>query len=106
MEELKVPVEQITEIVSGAARGIDSLGERWAEYRPDPIPVKQFPADWDTHGKAAGPIRNRAMADYADALLVVWDGKSRGTKNMLDHVYRLKKPVYKYIYNKEESKDV
>ncbi len=71
-----------TEVVSGAAMGADMLGERWAKLHF--IPVARFPANWDEHGKAAGPIRNRQMAEYADALVAVWDGKSKGTKNMID----------------------
>lgn len=46
--------------------------------------LKIFPADWDKYGRRAGPIRNREMAEYADALLAYWDGKSRGTKNMIE----------------------
>ncbi len=71
----------VTEVVSGTARGADDLGERWAKIRG--IPVKPFPADWAAHGKAAGHIRNRAMAKYADAAVVFWDGQSRGTANMV-----------------------
>ncbi len=74
--------EEVTEVVSGKARGADALGEQWAKMRR--IPIKPFPADWDAHGKAAGPIRNRQMAAYAEALVAIWDGKSSGTKNMID----------------------
>jgi hypothetical protein len=76
----------ITEIVSGGARGVDSLAERFAEEQD--IPLKVFPADWNTNKKAAGPIRNRKMAEYADALIAIWDGESRGTKNMIDEATR------------------
>lgn len=69
------------EIVSGGASGADTLGERYAGEHG--YPVKKFPADWNTHGKAAGPIRNREMAAYADILIAFWDGKSRGTANMI-----------------------
>lgn len=72
----------ISEVVSGCARGVDRLGEGWAGEAG--IKVARFPAEWDTHGKAAGVIRNREMARYADALVAVWDGKSRGTKNMIE----------------------
>lgn len=82
----------ITEIVSGCAKGADYLGEQYA--LENGIPLKYFPADWDTHGRAAGPIRNKQMADYADALIVVWDGSSRGTKNMIDNMHKLNKPVF------------
>lgn len=83
---------KIDEIVSGTARGADRLGEQYAA--DNNISVKQFPADWDTHGKAAGHIRNKQMAEYADALIAVWDGKSKGTKNMIETMNKLKKPTY------------
>lgn len=71
-----------TEVVSGTANGIDKFGEIWAESQR--LPVKRFPADWKTHGKRAGYLRNAEMADYADALVAIWDGESRGTKHMID----------------------
>lgn len=83
---------EVTEEVSGTAKGADRLGELWAATHD--VPVKQFPADWNNHGKAAGPIRNKQMGVYADALIAVWDGKSKGTKNMIDTMRKLKKPVY------------
>lgn len=70
------------EIVSGCAKGADCYGEMYAAENN--IPKKVFMADWDAHGKAAGPIRNRQMAEYATHLIAFWDGKSRGTKNMID----------------------
>lgn len=82
----------ITEVVSGCATGIDRLGEQWA--RANNIPIKEMPADWNTHGKSAGPQRNRAMAEYADAAIVVWDGKSHGSRNMIENMIRRKKPYY------------
>ena len=86
----------ITEVVSGCCRGADRDGEHWADDFG--IPVQRFPADWRTNGKSAGPIRNRQMAEYADALIVVWDGASASTKNMITeakrrglrvHIYRV-----------------
>lgn len=72
----------ITEVVCGDARGVDSIGAAWAEARD--IPVTHFPADWNgPMKKAAGFVRNGEMANYADALIAVWDGKSRGTQHML-----------------------
>ena len=72
----------ITEVVSGTARGVDKLGEQWATENN--IPIKRMPANWNLYGKSAGPIRNNEMADYADALIAIWDGKSKGTKWMID----------------------
>lgn len=81
----------VTEIVSGCARGADTLGEQFAaDYQ---LPVKKFPADWEKYGKAAGPIRNADMAAYADAGIALWDGESRGTLNMIDQMHKLGKQV-------------
>lgn len=57
------------------------MGELWAKKHG--IPVAPFPADWNKFGKRAGAIRNADMAMYADALVAVWDGKSRGTRDMI-----------------------
>jgi len=70
------------EIVSGTAKGADKLGEIYASEKG--YEIKRFPADWDNYGKAAGFLRNRDMAKYADYLIAFWDGESRGTKNMID----------------------
>ena len=74
------------EIVSGTASGADKLGERYA--KENGYPVKKFPADWKKNGKAAGPIRNKQMAEYADGLIVFWDGKSKGTESMINLGYQ------------------
>lgn len=68
-------------IVSGTARGADRLGERYAQERQ--YQVERYPADWKRFSLSAGPIRNREMADHADALIAFWDGISRGTTNMI-----------------------
>ena len=81
-----------TEIVSGGARGVDRLGERFA--REQGIPVKQFLPLWEINGKKAGIFRNIDMGNYADALLAIWDGKSTGTKHMIDYMQSLKKPTF------------
>lgn len=88
--------EPIVEIVSGAASGVDTAGELWAsEYN---VKVKKFPANWDLYGKSAGPLRNQAMAKYADALLLIWDGESRGSASMKREMEKLKKPIYEAIF--------
>ncbi|MGL5923783.1 DUF2493 domain-containing protein [Chroococcidiopsis sp.] len=70
------------EIVSGTARGADQLGERYAKEKG--FPVKLYPAEWDMYGKSAGYIRNEKMAKYVSHAVIFWDGKSKGTKHMID----------------------
>ncbi len=69
-------------IVSGCAKGVDTNGEDWA--REQKLPLIRIPALWGKYGKSAGRMRNVEMADYAEALIAVWDGESRGTKMMID----------------------
>ena len=69
------------EIVSGGARGADSLALQFASQNN--LPVKKFLANWYLYGKSAGFIRNKEMAGYADACVCFWDGKSKGTADMI-----------------------
>ena len=92
------------EIVSGTAKGADSLGAQLA--RANNIPVKEFPADWQdmsepcvkrfngygTYNALAGMKRNHQMGDYATHLIAFWDGKSTGTKDMIEYMRSLNKP--------------
>ncbi len=88
---------EITEIVSGGARGIDHAGICWALSVSPQIPVKPFMPLWDKYGKGAGFIRNRDMAAYADALIIVWNGTSRGSSNMLQEAKKKNLKIYEYI---------
>jgi hypothetical protein len=72
-------------IVHGAASGIDSLCAQTAKYNPDFFTHDPFPADWDTHGKAAGGIRNQAMIDSGIQGALVFAGGS-GTKDCLTRI--------------------
>ena len=72
---------EITEVVSGAARGADAMGERWAKQVG--LPCVKFPAQWDEWGTRAGAIRNSQMAEYADALVAFPAPGSKGTANMI-----------------------
>jgi hypothetical protein len=71
----------VSQVVSGMARGADSLGVQYAKVNA--IPLLEFPANWAKHGKQAGYIRNADMAKVADALIALWDGKSSGTQHMI-----------------------
>lgn len=106
---------EITEVLCGMAEGADLLGKQLAEYYK--IPVKEYPAQWknfdlpyvkiktNDYGKynaLAGMWRNQKMAEDADFLIAIWDGKSKGTKDMIDRMKKLKKP---YIILKQESEN-
>jgi hypothetical protein len=81
----------ITEIVSGGARGVDTMARDFAIYNT--ISYKEFLPDWDI-GRHAGFIRNDQMAQYAEGLIAIWDGKSKGTKHMIDTMLNYHKPTY------------
>jgi ribonuclease HI len=81
----------ISVVISGRAKGVDRLGERWA--KENGVQVDPFPADWSL-GKAAGHIRNRQMLDTADALIAVWDGQSPGTRGGIEYARSLGIPVH------------
>ena len=96
----------VTQVVSGAcgladeadtrtAKGIDGCGEDWAKLLG--LPVKRFPAKFKELGLKAGPIRNKQMAEYADALLLIWDGESRGSTSMKREMEKLGKPIYEVV---------
>jgi hypothetical protein len=77
-------------IVSGTARGADQWGEQYCHLRG--YTLEEYPADWDGLGKAAGHIRNGEMGKAADAAVIFWNGKSRGTQGMISVMTRLRKP--------------
>lgn len=94
-QAVKLSGFEITEVVSGKARGVDTLGEVWALTHN--IPVASFPANWNKHGRAAGPIRNCEMAEYAEALIAVYDGESTGTANMITQARSKGLDVFIYL---------
>lgn len=88
------------EIVSGTARGADTLGEKYAEERG--LKVSRFPADW-SNGKKAGFLRNEVMAKYCTGGVVFWDGESHGSKNMIYLLNKYRKPCKIVNYTKREG---
>ena len=87
-------------IVSGGARGADVLGERYANERG--LAINIYPADWNRYGKGAGFIRNKEMAQNADALIAFWDGRSPGTKNMIE-LAKQHNLLWKVVYYNEKN---
>jgi hypothetical protein len=71
-----------TVVISGAAKGVDTMGEDWAYDHG--VPCEKYPAEWSVYGKSAGFKRNVKMASKAQALIALWDGISSGTGHMID----------------------
>jgi hypothetical protein len=88
----------VTEIVEGGAPGVDTVARDYANVMD--IPVKEFEAKWDQYGGMAGPMRNREMAQYADALILIWDGNSPGSKSMKKIAMELNLPIYEHIISR------
>ncbi len=79
-------------LISGAAKGADSLAERYADVVG--LEKKIFPANWDKHGKRAGFLRNKKIVKNCDVVVAFWDGESKGTKNTIDLAKEAGKKVY------------
>lgn len=75
-------IKDISLIVSGGARGADSLGERYAAEKG--IPIKIFLPAWDVYGRSAGYRRNVQIVEAADIVIAFWDGLSRGTRHSIN----------------------
>jgi len=91
-----------TEIVSGRCKGVDIAGELFAERCK--LKITAFAAQWNRLGKAAGPIRNKQMAEYGDELLIIWDGSpGSGSSNMKLQMEKLGKPVNEVIIREAKS---
>lgn len=94
---------EITEVVSGHARGVDQMGERWSREVLKAEP-KVFPADWNRFGNGAGPIRNAEMARYGEALIALWNGRQRGgTWNMIKQARLRRLPEYVHRVDRDKG---
>ena len=81
----------ITLLISGGAKGADSLGERYANENN--IETLIFKPDWEKHGKAAGMIRNTDIVDNAEFIVAFWDEISKGTKDSITKAEKLGKKI-------------
>ena len=93
--------KNLVKVISGGARGADTLGECFAKEFG--LEVKRFIPDWDGLGKKAGYVRNADMAKYSvqngDGMLIAfWDGESKGTKHMIDLAKRYGLEVHMINY--------
>lgn len=83
--------EGCDEIVSGGARGVDSLAAAYA--RANGLALTEFLPNYEAFGRGAPLIRNRGIVDYADAVIAFWDGESRGTAYVIKYCEKVGKPV-------------
>lgn len=104
---LKFQLDQLQEkhkislIISGGARGADTLAEQYADENK--IQKLILPADWDKHGRGAGFIRNKDIVDKCDKLFAFWDGESKGTRHSMDLAIQQKKQIFVEMYNENET---
>ena len=82
-------------ILSGHCRGTDMMAEKYAKERG--YSLELYPAKWSEYGRCAGVIRNKEIVNNSDLIVAFWDGKSKGTKNLIENAIALSKP-YKIIY--------
>lgn len=86
-------------LISGGAKGVDSIAEEWGRFRK--LQIEQHKPDWAKYGKGAGIVRNKEMVLAADFVLIFWDGESKGTKSVIDFCEKQgKKYLLKILENK------
>lgn len=83
-------------IVSGGARGADSLAEAAAKRLCKTAP-EIYPAEWGKYGRSAGMLRNRKIVGAADEVVALWDVESRGTLGTIRMAVLAKKPTFVYV---------
>ncbi len=84
-------------IIQGGCRGADTLAREWAERHG--IPCHTFAADWETHGKRAGPMRNKLMLDMKPDIVIAFGG-GRGTKSTIS--LALQRGIFVMDYQPED----
>lgn len=94
-----LPKNKKVEIVCGGARGADALGKQYAAEHN--LSCHTMNAEWNKYGRRAGYIRNQAMAEYADKVIVFWDGKSNGSRHMINIANEKKMPLRIIRYEEE-----
>lgn len=96
-----IEMYNISKIISGGAKGADTLAEQYA--KENNIPFECYPAEWNKYGKKAGIIRNKIMIDKADFCVFFWDGKSPGTKFSIEYAKKKGKKYIVFRYNEKTS---
>ena len=82
-------------LLSGGCRGADQLGERFAKEAG--WKIEQYLPEWKKYGRAAGPLRNKRMIDHCDAVICFWDGKSKGTRSLIQYAQKSEKKLFLHM---------
>lgn len=102
LESIKLSGFDISEVISGGAKGADYLGEQYAKennIKLTRMPVTQI--EYNKYGNRAYYLRNEDMAKCGECLIALWDGESNGTRNMIEIAKR--KNLKIYVYNSKSS---
>lgn len=91
VESTLASIPVISRVVSGGAKGADSLAQQYAEQNQ--IPVEIFKPDWKRFGRGAGVVRNREIIEAAEMVVAFWDGKSKGTESSIKMAQAKRIPV-------------
>ncbi len=94
--------QNITEIVSGGAIGVDTIAKNYALRHN--IKLTEFLPNYKLFGKRAPLIRNISIIEHADKVIAFWDGKSTGTKFVIENCYLKKIPIEVHIINGNDAK--
>lgn len=95
---------KITKIISGGAKGADSLAKKYAKEHN--IPIIEYLPDWNKYGKSAGYIRNQDIVSNSEVIIAFWDMKSKGTKHSIDIATKMYKPLRVINYITKKYKDI
>jgi len=96
MDRLRL-VKVIDVIISGGAKGVDSMARHYSEVNG--IDFEEYLSDWDKHGRSAGFIRNQTIWDNSTSGIAIWDGISKGTAHSFEISKKQNKPLIIFNYN-------
>ncbi len=89
--------KETTQIITGGAKGIDTLAEKYADENN--ITKTIIKPEYKKYGIHAPLIRNKEIVEKADLIIAIWDGESKGTKSAIDYAKELNKKINLYILN-------
>lgn len=91
-----------TQIISGGAKGVDTLAEQYSVEHNLITPLVILP-DWKQYNRGAGAVRNRKIVDKSDFVIAIWDGKSKGSLISINHAKKHNKPVYVWLVDEKNQ---